>query len=557
MRLEPVLIVNEAELCDILADAEKGTESPERLKRQFREWADWTQPADAPIPIRSVEVVGDPIGMDPVEYHIDCLLNLDWRRNGSEGVRTKVRYHLRMLSWAMSPEDESRAPLVSVVIPVYNGRDCIGRAIASALAQTHPRVEIVVVDDGSTDGTAELAESIEGPIQVVRQENRGAAAARNRGVREARGEFVQFLDADDELLPTAVSDKVAAIARTPDARLCYSRYTCVEGSEFPTDIEQTPIDSPRSAVWDPMLAACSRFPFQISTALAPRWYLEYVGPFEEDLRQSEDVRYYFQMARRGLKAIATRGASTRRHGRSNSLTRNVVEARRWAIEADFRSAEELAREPRLYRYLVCLLTRATWLLDRAYDEGMPQETIEGFHGRMLEFEASVGRGVASAEGLTALLIDQLMMALRRKCAQTTDATRPMIRLWHERELQLLDRLGLASAVTGSDLRRWLPDLRPRPFVDLRRSEQAALQFALEQLQTTLTLGELAIRPRLLERVGADYPGHPYERYWRSVSRLARVLGDDVARTLSRQKVFRGGWQAMGRARRLVGQSRAG
>jgi len=211
---------------------------------------------------------------------------------------------------------------------------------------------------------------------------------------------------------------------------------------------------------------------------------------------------------------------------------------------------DLAGEPRLYRYVVSLMARATWLLDKAFDEGVAEEVIEAYHRRFLDLEASIGLG-NSSEGLTSLLIDQLVFMLRQKQQQTKDATRPMLRLWHEREDQLLDRIAGVSCVTGSDLRRWLPDLPPRPFADLRYSEQVALKFALEQLQVSLVLGELPIRFRSLERVAADYPGHPYERYWNSAFRLAHLLGDDAARTIVRQKFYRSGWQFLGRARRAM------
>ena len=87
---------------------------------------------------------------------------------------------------------------MTVMIPCYNQARFLGEAIESVLSQSHPDF-VVVVDDGSTDNTSEVASSY-GQVRLIRQENRGLAAARNRGLSEARGEYVVFLDSDDRLL---------------------------------------------------------------------------------------------------------------------------------------------------------------------------------------------------------------------------------------------------------------------------------------------------------------------------------------------------------------------
>ncbi len=100
--------------------------------------------------------------------------------------------------------------LVSIVIPCFNGEQFLGEAIASCLAQEHDDVEIIVVDDGSTDRSAAVAESVVG-VRVVKQANKGPGAARNAGLQASGGEFVVFLDADDRLLPNAITDGLTAI----------------------------------------------------------------------------------------------------------------------------------------------------------------------------------------------------------------------------------------------------------------------------------------------------------------------------------------------------------
>src|SRR5579864_2473726 len=105
---------------------------------------------------------------------------------------------------------------ISAVIPAFNRRNHVSRAIDSALAQTVPVDEILVIDDGSTDGTAELVESRYGNrVRVVRQANSGVAGARRRGIQEARGEWIAFLDSDDEWLRERNGELLKAIQHVP------------------------------------------------------------------------------------------------------------------------------------------------------------------------------------------------------------------------------------------------------------------------------------------------------------------------------------------------------
>jgi glycosyltransferase involved in cell wall biosynthesis len=109
-------------------------------------------------------------------------------------------------------------PLVSIVIPCYNQGSFLAEAIESALRQTHPSVEVIVVDDGSTDDTRGVAArfAVAG-VTCLAQANAGTAAARNHGLRASRGELVLFVDADDRLLPEAVARGCAALDAAPDA----------------------------------------------------------------------------------------------------------------------------------------------------------------------------------------------------------------------------------------------------------------------------------------------------------------------------------------------------
>jgi glycosyltransferase involved in cell wall biosynthesis len=114
-----------------------------------------------------------------------------------------------------------RPGVVSIIVPCYNSERFLAETLESAFAQSYPQTEIIVIDDGSTDGTAELIRSYSDRLRAEFSSNRGASAARNRGTVLARGEFIQYLDADDLLTPNAVADRTAALKRS-GADIAYS-----------------------------------------------------------------------------------------------------------------------------------------------------------------------------------------------------------------------------------------------------------------------------------------------------------------------------------------------
>ncbi|HZX58320.1 MAG TPA: glycosyltransferase family A protein, partial [Mucilaginibacter sp.] len=104
-------------------------------------------------------------------------------------------------------------PLVSIIIPVYNSEKHLAETISSALEQTWPNKEIIIVDDGSADNSLAIAKSFASEnVKVFHQPNKGASAARNKGIQEAKGDYIQFLDADDLLMPNKIAAQVKQLA---------------------------------------------------------------------------------------------------------------------------------------------------------------------------------------------------------------------------------------------------------------------------------------------------------------------------------------------------------
>jgi len=121
--------------------------------------------------------------------------------------------------------------LVTVVIPCYNQARFLGEAIESVLAQSYRNFEVIVVDDGSTDKTSEVAGRYEG-VRLIRQENKGLAGARNSGLAKSQGEYVVFLDADDRLLPKALEVGLGCFDSHPECALVsgHTRFINADGS---------------------------------------------------------------------------------------------------------------------------------------------------------------------------------------------------------------------------------------------------------------------------------------------------------------------------------------
>ncbi len=119
-------------------------------------------------------------------------------------------------------QERRQRPRVSVVIPTHNRKAFVLEAVDSVLAQTYEDYELIVVDDGSTDGTGEALERYKERLRYLYQENQGVSVARNHGLEHACGEFIAFLDSDDLWLPKKLALQVAFMDEHPEAQICYS-----------------------------------------------------------------------------------------------------------------------------------------------------------------------------------------------------------------------------------------------------------------------------------------------------------------------------------------------
>ncbi|HLJ59352.1 MAG TPA: glycosyltransferase family A protein [bacterium] len=180
---------------------------------------------------------------------------------------------------------------VSVIIPVYNGERYLGDALESVLAQTVPPMEIVVVDDGSSDGSAAVAARFPG-VRYVAQGHAGPGAARNRGVALARGAFVAFLDADDLWVRTKLARQVAAFQTDPALDMVFGHARQFHSPEL---VERT---KARIAGAGAVLPG-----FVLGTLLVTRASFDRVGPFPTHTRVGEFLDWYARANDERLKSV--------------------------------------------------------------------------------------------------------------------------------------------------------------------------------------------------------------------------------------------------------------
>jgi glycosyltransferase involved in cell wall biosynthesis len=183
-------------------------------------------------------------------------------------------------------------PTVSVVIPSYNAARYVEAAVDSVLGQTFRNVEVLVVDDGSTDGTEAVLSRYGRAIRYLRQENSGVSAARNRGIQESTGRYVAFLDADDTWFPGKLDRQVAALESSGQHRACYSAHVICTEALAPLAIQRSVRYG--STLEDLLLRG--NVVGSICTLICDRSLFSIAGNFDLDLSQCADWDMWIRLA---------------------------------------------------------------------------------------------------------------------------------------------------------------------------------------------------------------------------------------------------------------------
>jgi len=236
-------------------------------------------------------------------------------------------------------------PRYSVVMPAFNTEVYIGEAIESILNQSVPDWELIVIDDGSTDDTAEVAGRFRDPrIRVRTQSNRGLSATRNRGIRESRGDMIIFFDSDDRLRPEALERLGTALARFPLANVAYGECVVMDHDGYVFGLGTKPIFSRRPS-GNVLKYILQKNVMQPGATLIRRYCLARCGFFHEDLLGAEDWEMWSRMATFN-EFVYVGGAPILEYRlRSDSISRRLCKER--GIGHILRCIEEVFSNPEI------------------------------------------------------------------------------------------------------------------------------------------------------------------------------------------------------------------
>ena len=235
-------------------------------------------------------------------------------------------------------------PLVSIIIPAYNSEKYLAEAISSALDQTWPNKELIIVDDGSTDGTLEIARKFESEtVRVFYQDNKGASGARNKGLQEARGQFIQFLDGDDLLSPDKIALQMAALLQSQGKIAACGTVHFMDGTPHeqgtPTPNEDDFLfsdDDPAHFLINSLGGFKEIAPIiAVHAWLTPRTIIDKAGKWNEELTIDDDGEFFSRVILSSTGIIKTGGTSYyRKFDDRNSLSAQQNKA---AFDSIYRS----------------------------------------------------------------------------------------------------------------------------------------------------------------------------------------------------------------------------
>jgi GT2 family glycosyltransferase len=205
-------------------------------------------------------------------------------------------------------------PLVSVIVPVYNGERFIRDAVNNIWAQNYPSLELIIVNDGSTDRTEEIIRGMPADIRYFKQDTEGAASARNRGIRDASGEFIAFLDVDDLWPVNNLHMLVNEMLREPDTEVIHGYAQLMQFNTERNEFEYT--GNPKES-----------FPYYIGAGIYRKSVFETVGLFDPTLRFGEDRDWYNRAHEADVKVKRVDDITlfVRRHGRNMTNGKNRIE----------------------------------------------------------------------------------------------------------------------------------------------------------------------------------------------------------------------------------------
>jgi GT2 family glycosyltransferase len=265
---------------------------------------------------------------------------------------------------------------VSVIVPCHNGAKFLADAIASILAQTYPALEILVIDDGSTDGTEAIATQYAAPVRYIRQTCQGVSVARNTGIQASRGNYLVFLDHDDRLLPHALAVGINCLEKNSDCGFAYGRHQSIDSAGNLVGLAPDTVDTKAelslkgSVANDYALMLSGQFPVPPARIMFRRQVFAQIGGFDPTLTNSQDYDICLRVAAQFLACRHNQIiAEYRQHDTSKTSTTGVTRKLAFTLRALQKQWSTVKDNPE-YR--------------RAYRAG--RKHFQRLHGRYIPYE---------------------------------------------------------------------------------------------------------------------------------------------------------------------------
>jgi glycosyltransferase involved in cell wall biosynthesis len=282
---------------------------------------------------------------------------------------------------ARSKKQEKRQmPRVSIIIPTYNRKSFVLEAVESVLAQTYEDFELIAVDDGSSDGTAEVLKRYEKRVLYLYQANQGVSAARNNGLARAQGEFVAFLDSDDLWLAKKLAIQIAFMDRHPQAQISYTDEIWIRRGNRVNPKKRHAKYS--GEIYPQCLPLCIISP---SSALMRRGLFEQVGTFDPALPVCEDYDLWLRVAARFPVYFIPQRLIVKRGGHLDQLSRQEWGIDRYRVIALAKILELGVLTPELRRLTINELHRKVRVLINGYVKRGKQREAKDLQGLVAHY----------------------------------------------------------------------------------------------------------------------------------------------------------------------------
>ena len=225
----------------------------------------------------------------------------------------------------------NKTPLISVIIPTYNAARYLPDAIESILAQNYPNLEIIIVDDGSTDNTTEILRNYDQKIIYYYQKNRGPASARNQGLQLSNGEFIAFLDADDLWPKDKIKHQLLHFLKSPDTDIVVGR----QRVEYLPDAKEL--------LYDDTLISETQVCQSLPIALIRKTVFDIIGNFDEELIYFEDWDWHLRARESNLTILVYNEVTNIHRRHANNMTHDILRMNKYAFNM-FRKSLKRRRE---------------------------------------------------------------------------------------------------------------------------------------------------------------------------------------------------------------------